>query len=164
MTGPRDWDKELAEIDRLMAKGGSAAPESQSAAPVKASAPVPAPAQPAGNRPAAPQSGGTVPSVASAVSGLRTWLVTLLGPIGAASLAIWPYQKACGLMLGVYLAGVLAVFGAGVWSMRWAWVSRRGAALIVGTLTLIASLVLAAAEVLPRTGYAAFTAGWVCSP
>jgi hypothetical protein len=163
MTGPRDWDKELAEIDRLMANGGSSTPEVEPKAPADPAAPVAVSAHTPGNRPT-PQPAGGARLPVRAVGGLRTWLVTLLGPIGAASLTIWPYQKACGLMLGVYLAGVLAVFGASIWAMRWAWVSRRGMALVVGTLTLVASLILAAAEILPRTGYAAVTAGWVCSP
>lgn len=161
MTGPRDWDKELAEIDRLMAKGGSTpAGEAPAQVPAPRPAQPPQPAAPPRAAAPAPQPSRPQPQV----TGLRTWLVTLLGPVGAASLAVWPYARGCGLMLGVYLVGVLAVFGAGVWAMRWAWVARRGAALVVGLLTIIASIALAAAEILPRTGYAAVTAGWVCSP
>jgi hypothetical protein len=91
------------------------------------------------------------------------WLVALLGPIGAAGLAIWPYPKACGLALGVYLVGVLAVWGASVWAMRTAWAAQRAAAMILGVLALIASLSLAALEVLPRVGYARTSLTWTCS-
>lgn len=147
MTGPRDWDKELAEIDKLMASGGGAAPS----APVPASAPGRA-APPTSARPAS-----------SPRAAFGVWLVALLGPLGAGALAVWPYAKACGPMLWVYLVGVLAVAGAGIWTMRLAWVHRRGTAHVVGLFTLLAALVLGAIEVLPRIGYAAAPLTWTCS-
>lgn len=159
MTGPRDWDKELAEIDRLMAKdaGKAPAPEGQPAAvPARAggaapasrqAAAAPVPARPAGGRREA----------------LGLWLLALLGPLGAAALAVWPYPKGCGTMLAVYLVGVAAVAGAGIWTMRAAWLARRGRAHVFGLATLLAALVLAALEILPRIGYAATALAWGCT-
>lgn len=89
--------------------------------------------------------------------------MALLGVLGAAALAMWPYDKACNLPLGIYLVGVLAVFGAAVWTMRLGWASRRGAVLIIGMATMLAALTLAAMEVLPRTGYAKVAATWTCA-
>lgn len=155
MADQRDWDKELAEIDRLMAKdAGKPAPSGQEQAAGPPAVRPPAGAPPSRPAAAAPPAGRR---------GLAVWLITLLGPIGAAALTIWPYPKACGLMLSVYLVGVLGVVAAAIWAMHTAWVSRRGLAMIVAVATLLAGLMLAAAEVLPRTGYAAQALTWTCS-
>ncbi len=160
MTGPRDWDKELAEIDKLIAAGGKPGAEP---------APAPAPAGPPARR-------GAAPAVAPAESpptavGPRptrrrdlaaVWFKVILGVLGAGALAIWPYGKACGVLLDVYLVGVLAVIAAGAWAMRGAWVHRRGAAFLVGLAVFLAGLWLATAEILPRVGYARTAATWTC--
>ncbi len=153
MTGPRDWDKELAEIDKLM---GAPAPKPS----------LPAATRDAGHATPASASPSSAPVTRPASRVARpwqVWAVTLLGPLGAAGLAIWPYPKACGLSLGVYLVGLLAVWGASLWAMRTAWRAQRGAAMVVGVLTLIASLTLVALEVLPRVGYARTSLTWTCS-
>ena len=166
MADERDWEKEMAEIDRLLAKesGKPPAGSPETAAPARpadsARAPVPTPPLSPPARPPQPQPAAPV---ATRGERLRMWSIALLGPLGAAALAVWPYDTGCGPMLWVYLVGTLAVFGAGIWSMRLAWRLRRGPVLIVGTLTLIASLVLAATQVLPRTGYAARQLYWTCS-
>jgi hypothetical protein len=153
MTGPRDWDKELAEIDKLM---GAPAPSAQGKGV----------AQPVARQSeGASRPGQTVAPQASRprIRPVTLWLITLLGPIGAAGLAIWPYPKACGISLGVYLVGLLAVWGASIWAMRTAWAAQRAAAMVIGVLTLIASLTLVALEVLPRVGYARTSLTWTCS-
>jgi hypothetical protein len=154
MTAPRDWDKEMAEIDRLMAA------DSKSVAPAAANAPMPAMA-----RSEAPQKRSAAPTPGAPVVRYRpvaVWALTLLGPLGAAGLAVWPYGNACGLPLAVYLVGVAAVAGASIWTMLTAWQVRRSAPMIVGMLTLLAALTLAALQVLPRVGYAAVTQSWIC--
>lgn len=154
MTGPRDWDKELAEIDKLMQ---APSPGAGAAAPGDARRATGATAQPpAGPRPASV-------SPVGAPRPLTVWAIALLGPLGAAALAIWPYDKACNLPLGIYLVGVLAVFGASVWTMRLAWATRRGVVMVLGLLTLLAALGLGAREVLPRVGYAKVALTWTCS-
>lgn len=152
MTDPRNWDKELADIDKLMAADRSPATSSP---PVKAgegaarAAPV-----------AAPRAAGGVTTRPRDTFGI--WLRALLGSLGAAALAYWPYAKSCGSMLYVYLAGVAAVIGIGGYTMRYAWTHRRGVAHVVGLLVLLAGLSLAALEILPRTGYAAVARAWTC--
>lgn len=154
MTGPRDWDKEMADIDRLLA---SDKPQPPSAAPsggavVKSSgAPAVAPAA----RPS-----GTVSRPRDAVG---VWLKVLLGALGGAALLYWPYGKSCGPSLYLYLLGVLAVVSAGVWAMRGAWTHRRGWAHIVGLLVFLLGCGLAAAEILPRVGYTTVAQSWTCS-
>lgn len=159
MADQRDWDKELAEIDRLMAKDkGTAKP-----APAAKGGTAGPPATRAEARPEAQPSRPVAAAPRAGRRGMAVWLITLLGPIGAAALTVWPYSRACGMLLGVYLVGVLGVIAAAIWGMHTAWVSRRGIAMIVAVATLIAGLILAAAEVLPRTGYAAHALTWTCS-
>lgn len=152
MTDPRNWDKELADIDKLMATDR---PPSTSNAPAKVgdgvgrAAPV-----------AAPRGAGSVTTRPRDTFGI--WLRALLGILGAAALANWPYPKACGSMLYLYLAGVAAVIGIGGYTMRYAWTHRRGVAHVVGLLVLLAGVSLAALEILPRVGYAAVTRTWTC--
>jgi hypothetical protein len=156
VTGPRDWDKELAEIDKLMG-ASKGLPPAQDPRPVTRDASPPAVSS--GREVVAPATGHG----SRVTRPLTVWLITLLGPIGAAGLAVWPYSKACGMSLAVYLVGVLAVWGASIWAMRTAWAARRGVAMLLGILTLLMSLALAAMEVLPRVGYARTSLTWTCS-
>ncbi len=157
MADQNDWDKQMAEIDRLMAKEAKAGPP----------APAPAPAAPPTTGAATPRAPAPTtrlaPPVVSRGSLLGLWLMALLGLLGTGALAVWPYAKGCGTMLGVYLVGVAAVAGAGIWTMRSAWVARRGLLHLLGLATLLAALGLAALEILPRIGYAATALTWACT-
>jgi len=158
MADPRDWDKQMAEIDRLMAKSGPPAK------PAPMGAPAPVPTAPAAVRREAPAAVASSAAPAMTRGGLLgLWALALMGPLGAASLAIWPYPKGCGTMLAVYLVGVAAVAGAGIWTMRASWVARRGLPHLLGLATLLAALGLAALEILPRVGYAATALTWGCT-
>jgi hypothetical protein len=140
---PRDWDRELAAIDKVMAKGGGP------------SASVPA------------TRGGALPSGAPARtlsrrSALTTWIRAALGILVAAAVVQWPYAHRCGLGLMLYLgaAGMVAV--AGVWTMVVGWQRRQGWAHVVGLGVLLGGLALVAAVLLPRMGYAAIVLPWMC--
>ena len=161
MADSRDWDKQMAEIDRLMAKSGPPAPPSQAGPPATAPSPSTAPAAARRDAPASAAPRGAVAMTRGGLLGL--WALALMGPLGAASLAIWPYAKGCGTMLAVYLVGVAAVAGAGIWTMRASWVARRGLPHLLGLATLLAALGLAALEILPRVGYAATALTWGCT-
>jgi hypothetical protein len=151
MTDPRNWDKELADIDKLMA--ADRAPSGSS---------VPAKAGDGAGRPAPSRAAAQAGTVTRPRDTLGIWLRALLGILGAAALAYWPYNKGCGGPLYLYLTGVAAILGMGLYTMRYAWTHRRGVAHSVGLLVLLAGLVLAAAEILPRTGYAAVSHPWTC--
>jgi hypothetical protein len=162
MADSRDWDKQMAEIDRLMAKSGPPATPAPTGAPANVpAAPAPAPAAPRREAPAPATPRGPTAMTRGGLLGL--WALALMGPLGAASLAIWPYAKGCGTMLAVYLVGVAAVAGAGIWTMRASWVARRGLPHLLGLATLLAALALAALEILPRVGYAATALTWGCT-
>jgi hypothetical protein len=154
MTGPRDWDKELAEIDKLMQAPSPGAGAPAPSDPRRATGAVAQP--PAGPRPASV-------SPVGAPRPITVWAVALLGPLGAGALAIWPYDRQCSIPLAIYLVGVLAVLGASIWTMRLAWASRRVVVMVLGILTLLAALGLGAREVLPRVGYAKAELTWVCA-
>lgn len=153
MTGPRDWDKEMAEIDKLMASDRPAQPAAPGASP---------PARQASAAPAAAAPRAAAPTASRGRDTVFVWLIAILGVLGAVALYYWPYNKTCGTWLYGYLIGVAAVAGCGLMTMRSSWTHRRGLAHAVGLLTFLAGLAFAAAEILPRTGYAAESRTWTC--
>jgi hypothetical protein len=140
---PRDWDKELANIDRVMAKQSGSAP------------PI------APTRPAAP------PSTAAVAAGRRsvalTWFWVVLGIALAVALPIWPYDKACGVRLIFFLGAIGITAVVGVLAALASWAHRRGFAHLLSLIILGWSGVLAARELLPRIGYAKQSATWMCA-
>jgi len=152
MTAPRDWDKEMAEIDKLLAKGPAPATPGTTAAPVRDGPPR--------------SSVATAPSSTAVVTRghhiAGVWVRALLGVAVAAALPFWPYAKSCGTSLYLYLLATFAVIVAGVWTMRYAWTHRRGVAHVAGLLVLLAGLAFAAVEILQRTSLVAVRLTWVC--
>jgi hypothetical protein len=142
MTGPtRDWDKELADIDKLIT-----------------SSPVPAPG---GKTPAAPSRGGP-PAPVSRREALGGWSRVLLGAMAGIGVSFWPYAHACGLGLWLYLGVSGTVVVAGTWGMLASWRRRLGLAHVVALLVTLWGLGLTAAVLLPRLGYAREAATWSC--
>ena len=145
----RDWDKEMAAIDQVIAKGGYVAPA-------------------AGQPAAAPQGGGGTPAAAPArpQGGLHhffaVWGRTLLGIGLAVGLFNWPWVHACGMWLYFYLAAVTILGFAGLWIMRVSWVRRVGLSHLIGLGILGYAVWLGASTILPRTGYAKVSATWSC--
>jgi len=145
---PRDWDKELAEIDKVMARMPAAAPRKAPAGTAeKASAEAP----------------GRVPVAVSRFGVLGTWLRVLLGALLAIGITQWPYPTACGVNLAVYGTVILLVILAGAWSAVSSWRRQLGVAHVIAILVLIWGLVLAAREILPRVGYASEARNWSCA-
>jgi hypothetical protein len=138
---PRDWDKELSNIDRVMAKQSSAAPPVAPGRPAAAPAATPVPAR---------------PSVA------LTWFWVVLGLALAVALPIWPYEKACGLGLIFFLGAVGITLIVGVLAALASWAHRRGFAHVLSLIVVGWSGVLAARELLPRMGYAKQSSAWMC--
>jgi hypothetical protein len=148
----RDWDKEMAEVDRLLKKLPYAEPGLRGGGdPTVKRASVPA--------------GGAAPGAAGRATGreaLGTWARVALGLLIGIGMTQWPYTHGCDLRLIFYLAGVLAVLAAGVWSSISSWRRRLGWAHVLSQGLIIWGLVLAAREVLPRIGYAKASAPWLC--
>ena len=150
MTAPRDWDKELAEIDKLMAQ------PSPPQLPAKAGT---APAAPRPSAGAAPVAG---PPAVSRKTVFAMWLKVLLAALAGVAMTQWPWSHACGVGMFLYLgaSGVIAL--SGVTGALGSWKRRMGAAHVVSVLVMLWGLGLAAAVVLPRIGYAKEAATWFC--
>ena len=162
----RDWDKEMAKIDKQLASisdeallgpvsvklpgtppaaAGSSAKPAPAAKAAKASRPV--------GEPRATSSWGVYARL------------TLSVAVGVA-MVMWPYPARCGVGLAGYLAAVVVVVASGVWSSVWTWRHRASRAHAMSLLNILWGLVLGSIEVLPRVGYAKpdfeHPAGWVC--
>jgi hypothetical protein len=90
------------------------------------------------------------------------WGCVSLGLLLGIALPQWPYARACGSWLLLYLTAVGTVVVAGMWGARVSWRSRIGLAHIVAVVTMIWGLALTAHEVLPRVGYAKVRLAWRC--
>jgi hypothetical protein len=85
-----------------------------------------------------------------------------LGVVAAVAVPQWPYERACGAELLVYLLAVGTVLVTGFWGAMASWKGRLASAHVVALVTILWSLVLAAHEILPRSGVS--SAGWQCAP
>jgi hypothetical protein len=163
----RDWDKELAAIDRQLASVPDEAllakPAPGAAPPAKAGARPPA-------APARPQPGAGPVIVENP---RRRWRTTvgllirlLLGVAAVVAVVMWPYQTRCGLALAQYLAVVGLIGIMGIWTSVASWKHRAPLVHLLGLALVATSGVYAAREVLPRVGYALPTlehpAIWAC--
>ena len=92
----RNWDKQMRDVDRLLAKLPYADP--------------PGAGSEATLRKAAAARPPTGPTVAG------TWAKVALGLLIGIGMTQWPYTHGCGVRLGLYLIGVVAVLAAGIWS------------------------------------------------
>jgi putative flippase GtrA len=142
----RDWDAEMRKIDQQIASIPS-----QGATPVRAPAQATA-AQAAPSRPETSTFGVMA----------RLALACALG----VAIVFWPYGAGCGLGLAGYLGAVATLIVAGAWSSIWTWKHRAARAHTMSLLLLAWGVVLAAAVVLPRIGYAKLPANhpahWTC--
>jgi hypothetical protein len=151
---PRDWDKELAKIDRAMAEN-----------PAGPAVPAAATGRPAAGRPvaSAPAARALPPAVAAGGRArAATWFRVLLTVALAVALPLWPYAHGCGSGLWLYLGAVAVTALSGVWAAFSAWHRRQGLAHLLALLAVAWGLVLGAREVLPRSGYARAAAVWTC--
>lgn len=156
----RDWDKELAKVDKQLASLsdeallGTATPAPTAGA--REAGRVPVKSAPAPVAAAAPK----------ATSGFGVYARLALVAVVAAAMVIWPYPAKCGVGLAGYLAAVGVVIAGGVWTSVWTWRHRAPRAHTVSLLVLLWGLILGGREVLPRIGYAIpnadHPATWFC--
>jgi hypothetical protein len=143
----RDWNKELAKIDRRLESASDEAlfPTKHVEVPAARAEAV-----------AAQKKTSTLGAV------LRLLLATALG----VGMLFWPYDARCGLGLAAYLGAVAVLIGAGVWSSVWTWRHHTGRAHVLSLLLIVWGIVLGATDVLPRVGYAKpdlqHPAVWAC--
>ena len=153
MTGPpRDWDKEMAEIDKLIAKTPVA---SGQGSVVRGAHATPAAAQRAAQSAPTPTRRDT----------LTTWVKVLLGMGVAAAVALaWPYAHVCGIPLYGYLAAAAGVVLVGLWGAVASWQSRKAFAHMLSLLAMLTGAVLVAKIFLDRSSYPKQPATWSCGP
>ena len=152
MTGPpRDWDKEMAEIDKLMAKE-QGAPRPGASPPALRPGPAAAPA---------PRAAAAV--TRDARGSLSAWVRVLLGVAVATGVTLaWPYRHVCGLPLYGYLAAAAGVTLAGLWGVVASWKRRLPLAHLIALLVTLCGAVLVGQAVLDRSGYAKHPLTWKC--
>ena len=143
--GSRDWDKELARIDKQLESVSDAQlfPEKKGAAPAQQA------------------------QVVADRATTKSWPAILRLGISVAlgvGILFWPYATRCGFGLAGYLLAVSAVAASGVWSAVWTWRHRTGKAHALSILVIAWGLLLGAQEVLPRIGYAKQILPWSCTP
>lgn len=84
----------------------------------------------------------------------------------AVGINYWPYSRDCGSGLYAYLAAEIMIVAGGLWIAAYAWRHRMPRTHILAGLIILGGLVLVAAELLPRVGYAAVDPGhapqWSC--
>jgi hypothetical protein len=88
----------------------------------------------------------------AAVIGSSARLVLVLA-LGAA-LVMWPYSRACGSGWFGYVGVEAMIVAGGVWVGITTWRARLAKLHVLSLFVVLAGLVLIAAEVLPRTGFA----------
>ncbi len=148
--GPRDWDKELAEVDKLIAgldAGKGAA----------------GPAAPARQGPGASEKLAHDRAGEARRMTVKTWLLFSLAVLlGGALTWLWPYGRGCGTVLYAFLAST-AMFGfMSIWSGIQSWRTRSAVVHSLSVALLFWASFLGAREVLPRVGYAKQAASWRC--
>ena len=84
--------------------------------------------------------------------------------MAAVAVPQWPYERACGLELLVYLLAVAIILVTGLWAATASWRGRLAPAHVVALGTMLWALALAAHEILPRAGYVVSSASWQCAP
>jgi hypothetical protein len=151
----RDWDKEMAEVDRLLKKLPNADPTLGRSR-----------GEPTVKKPAVGGGSGSHLGIDARTRGrevLGTWARVLLGLLVGVGVApgVWPYTHGCGLYLMLYLGGVTTVIAAGLWSSVSSWRHRLGFAHVIAQLLIVWGTLLLAREVIPRVG-AKPQATWLC--
>jgi len=131
----KNWDKELARIDKQLESMADEALLPSSAA-------------------ATPEAKAQIKAQQGRTRTLGVFLRLALAVGLGIGILFWPYPHNCGLNLAGYLAAIAAVTGGGVWSAVWSWRHRAPRAHVLSLLITLWGLTLGASEVLPRTGYA----------
>jgi len=88
----------------------------------------------------------------------RLAVVALLG----GAILWWPYTRSCGLGLSLYLAATTMIIVGGLWVVACTWIMRMARTHAMAMMVALWGMALVAAEVLPRVGYAAQQATWLC--
>jgi hypothetical protein len=154
-------DAMAREVDKLLRKLPGADPylRGDPEPPVSG----PRPAVTSGSSPGVRvRSGPRPPRPATRIQQIAVWVRVFLAVLLGVLVLQWPYARACGLGLGLYLTGLFAVLLGGTWGGVWSWRYRMGLAHTASLLVICWGVALGAHEVLQRNGYAATVRTWQC--
>ncbi|GMV09973.1 MAG: hypothetical protein AMXMBFR55_17070 [Gemmatimonadota bacterium] len=142
-----NWDDQLKKIDKQLESISDEALLPSKGAPTQ-------------------QARADVVAKQGSTSTLGVMLRLLLSVALGVGMLFWPYGTRCGAGLFGYLAATGVVALSGVWTSVWTWRHRSARAHVLSLLLILWGMVLAAVEVLPRTGYARpspeHPAVWMC--
>lgn len=138
----------MAEIDKIIAKGGSAPAGGAVAKSGGAAAPA--------------TGGGPAPVARTRRTVLTTWVRVGLGVAVALGVTQWPYAHVCGLALYLYIGAAGGVILAGLWGVMTSWARRMGWAHLISLLVTLWGAVLVGKTILDRSSYAKHPAVWTC--
>jgi hypothetical protein len=157
----RDWDKELAKVDKQLASLSDDALVGSPPATTGGKRDVAS-----GQRDARGDKASRSTNEPRTTTSFGVYARLTLSVLVGVAMVLWPYPARCGLGLAGYLAAVAVVTASGVWSSVWTWRHRASKAHTLSLLLILWGLILGSIEVLPRIGYAkpdlAHPAGWVC--
>ena len=160
----RNWDAELAKIDRQLASLSDDALREGTERQPRPAGPAPAAAVPRG-RPVAGPAGGAL-GAAGPAPAWHGWARTAVAVAAAAGLWYWPWPGVCGPPVMGLVGAAGGVMLLGGWSAAGTWRHRQGVLHVLSLLALVWGGVVAARDVLPRVGYAIPTAAhpatWQC--
>lgn len=103
-----------------------------------------------------------IPILAVPTEQVGAWLRTVAAVGLGTAVAYWPYARPCSGLLLAYLGTVAAVLVTGGWASVYAWRARSATAHILALMVVFWGIVLSAEQILPRIGYAGYSAAWVC--
>jgi hypothetical protein len=139
----RDWDREMREVDKLLAKLPEAEPTLGRGVPT-------VPVSPRPGIGGVGASGAVHGGPARGRAWVTTWMrVGLSLALGVGMLA-WPSPHSCGWGLVWYLIGATVVTVGGVWSALTSWKRRLGIAHTLSIILIVWGLALAGRQLLPR--------------
>jgi len=93
---------------------------------------------------------------------IALWTELVLGVMLGIAMTQWPYAHPCGWPLAGYLGAAAALILVAAWVALASWRLHSGAAHVLSLTLLFWAMLLAAAQLLPRSGYAAERATWRC--
>lgn len=80
----------------------------------------------------------------------------------SAAINFWPYGHACGFGLDAYMFAEVLIIVGGLWTVAWTWRHQMARAHAAAMVMVGYGVALIVADILPRVGYAAAAAHWIC--